>query len=123
MFDQRLQATFDFFTRSPGALSIDRPVMPGPGMPTEHIVKLRTTGWETSIGWNDQIGKDWNYQLMFVLADWQSEVIQNEFALGALSEFYTGFKPGEIWGYETEGIFQTEQEVADAPDQSRLGNN
>ncbi len=37
--------------------------------------------------------------------------------------YYEGQKLGEIWGYQTVGIFQTADAVAAAPNQSRLGNN
>ncbi len=56
-------------------------------------------------------------------ADSQAEITKYENPTGALSEYRVGQKIGEIWGYETEGIFQTDEEVAQHADQSTLGAN
>ena len=63
------------------------------------------------------------------VADWQSEITKYNNPSGSLftggfnPEFYKGYQIGDIWGYETVGIFQTEEEVAASADQSRLGAN
>jgi len=61
--------------------------------------------------------------LNLALADSQTEITKYINPSGALSEYYVGQQVGDIWGYETVGIFQTDAEVAAAPDQSPIGNN
>ena len=51
------------------------------------------------------------------------EITRYDNPSGALSEFYEGQKIGEIWGYETVGIFQTQEEVDNAPNQAIIGAN
>ncbi|NND08316.1 MAG: TonB-dependent receptor, partial [Saprospiraceae bacterium] len=63
------------------------------------------------------------YRLTLALSDWQSEITKYENPTGSLSERYVGQKIGEIWGYETAGIFQDQAEVDAHADQSRLGAN
>ena len=40
-----------------------------------------------------------------------------------LSGHYPGAKIGDIWGYETVGLIQTDDELAKMPDQSYLSGN
>ena len=91
------------------------------------LAKMQPTyvpkGWELALTWRDRISQDWRYRFTLALSDWQSEITRYENPTGALSEPYVGQQIGEIWGYETVGIFQTEEEVANAADQSRLGAN
>ena len=122
---QRLDASFDIYTRDTKdmLMDVEFPSVLGTAAPKQNAADLRTNGWEASITWRDRIGEDWSYRLTLALSDWQSEITRYENPTGALSEYYVGQKIGEIWGYETVGIFQTEEEVNSAADQSRLGAN
>jgi hypothetical protein len=58
------------------------------------------------------------------LADATATITKFENPTGAINgTFRVGQQLGEIWGLETVGIFQSDDEVAAAPDQSRIGNN
>ncbi|MEZ4901235.1 MAG: hypothetical protein R2822_05475 [Spirosomataceae bacterium] len=61
------------------------------------------------------------------LSDWTATITKFDNPTGALpngtTRFYVGQKLGEIWGYETQGIFQTAEEVKSSADQTRLGAN
>jgi hypothetical protein len=102
---------------------VEFPSVLGTSAPQQNAADLRTKGWETSLTWRDKIGSDWSYRLTLSLSDWTSEITKYDNPTGALSERYVGQKIGEIWGYETVGIFQTDEEVAASADQSRLGAN
>ena len=125
MLNQRLDASFDIYTRDTKdmLMDVEFPSVLGTAAPKQNAADLRTNGWEATLTWRDRIGEDWSYRLTFNLADWQSEITKYENPTGALSEYYVGQKLGEFWGYETVGIFQTEEEVTGAADQSRLGAN
>lgn len=123
--NNRLDASFDIYTRDTEdmLMRVEFPSVLGTGAPRQNAADLQTKGWETQITWRDRIGSDWDYRVTFALSDWQSEITRYDNPTGALSEYYVGQMIGEIWGYETVGIFQTEEEVAAAADQSRLGAN
>lgn len=125
LFRSRLDASFDIYTRETKdmLMNVEFPSVLGTNAPRQNAADLKTNGWETSLTWRDRIGRDWSYRITLALSDWQSEITRYENPTGALSEYYVGQKIGEIWGYETVGIFQTDEEVANAADQSRLGAN
>lgn len=123
--NQRLEASLDIYTRDTKdmLMRVEFPSVLGTAAPSQNAADLRTQGWEATLGWRDRIGSDWRYSIRFNLADWQSEITKYDNPTGALSEYYVGQQIGEFWGYETVGIFQTEEEVNSAADQSRLGAN
>ena len=125
LLDQRLNATFDIYTRETKDMLMGTkyPDVLGTSSPKVNAADLKTSGWELSISWHDKINTDLDYSVAFSLADSKAEITKYDNPTGALSEHYVGKEMGEIWGYETVGIFQTEEEVANAADQSRFGAN
>lgn len=104
------------------------PAILGANEPRQNAADLRTEGWELSATWQNRINSNWRYDVTLVLSDNVSRITKYNNPTGALNEYYEGqvvFEngTGERWGYETVGIFQTEDEVANAPDQSQLGAN
>lgn len=61
-----------------------------------------------------------HYNIGFNLSDYQSEVTKFDNIERSLSNSYVGQKQGEIWGYETAGLFQSPEEVAGAPTQDKV---
>ncbi|WP_339704573.1 TonB-dependent receptor [uncultured Kriegella sp.] len=124
-FKNKLAISADYFTRDTKdmLMSIDYPGLLGTSAPASNAADLRTKGWELSVNWRDTFGDYGRWGLNLALSDNQSEITKYDNPSGALSEYYVGQQVGEIWGYETVGIFQTDAEVAAAPDQSPIGNN
>ncbi len=122
---QKLDGTFDIYTRETKDMltDVEYPSILGTDAPEANAADLQTNGWEGSLTWRDNIGRDFNYRLTLSLSDWQTEITKYDNPTGALSEYYEGQKIGDIWGYQTVGIFQTEEEVSSAADQSRIGTN
>ncbi len=123
----RLDMSFDMYHRDTKdmLMNVSYPVLLGTGAPKENAADLRTSGWELSLTWRDKIKSDWSYDVTLALSDAQATITKFENPTNALpnnNRFYVGQKLGEIWGYETEGIFQTDDEVANHADQTRLGN-
>ena len=71
----------------------------------------------------DKIGKDWRYRINLSLSDYQTTITKYDNPTGYIYDYYVGKKIGEIWGYKTIGLFQTEEELANAADQSKLGTS
>jgi TonB-linked SusC/RagA family outer membrane protein len=123
-FKQRLGGSFDYYIRETKDMLMSKvyPSILATSAPKENGADLKTTGWEFSLGWNDKITNDLSYNLRFSLWDSQSEITKYTNTSGTLMDYYAGQKIGEIWGYDTEGLFQSEAEVADAANQSYLGS-
>lgn len=59
LFDNRLNATFDWYRRdTKGMLApgMELPGVLGADAPTQNTADLRSKGWEISVDWNDRIG-------------------------------------------------------------------
>ncbi|MEQ8552913.1 MAG: TonB-dependent receptor [Cyclobacteriaceae bacterium] len=125
MFGSRLDVSFDTYIRDTKDMLIraEYPVELGQESPQENAADLRTTGWELAATWRTRLGSDFNYSVTLALSDNKSEITKFDNPTGAFAERYVGQQIGERWGFVTEGIFQTEQEVADAPSQADLGAN
>lgn len=125
LWNNKLDASFDYFTRDTRdmLMNVQYPDILGTTAPQENAADLRTSGWEVSVTWKDRPSKDFSYDVTLALSDAQATITKFENPTGAINNFRVGQKLGEIWGLETVGIFQTEEEVKNAPDQSRIGNN
>lgn len=127
-FNQRLNTSFDYYVRTTSDMLV-KAVLPdvlGTNAPPSNSAELKTRGWEFTISWKDRIGKDFGYELGFVLSDSQAEVTKydNETKAIAIANkpWYEGYKIGDIWGYKTEGLFQSDEEAAAWHDQSKIAN-
>lgn len=125
LFNQKFDASLDIYTRETKDMLMGTkyPSVLGTSAPKVNAANLKTKGWELSVSWRDKINDNLNYNIGISLADNQTELTKYDNPSGSLSEYYVGQKIGEIWGYETVGIFQTEQEVVNAADQSKFGAN
>lgn len=120
----RLTAEFDWYQRdTKGMLTSGEPLpaVLGTSVPNENAADLRTTGWEISLGWNDRISSiGLNYYARATVADYQAKITKFDNPQGLLSQYYVGRKIGEIWGYESNGLFQTQEEIDNAPSQAAI---
>lgn len=121
---QRLDFSFDYYQRTTSDMltKVAYPEVLGTTAPPSNLAELRTRGWELSLKWRDRIGKNFTYDLGFILSDSQAEITKYESTTGALTDHYVGKKIGEIWGFETEGIFQSEEEIKNHPSQIKIKN-
>ena len=118
----RLSANFDLFRRDTKDMLTSGSQLPatlGANAPLQNVADLKSTGFELELAWRDQIGKV-HYNIGFNLSDYQSEVTKFDNIERSLSNSYVGQKQGEIWGYETAGLFQSPEEIAGAPTQDKV---
>ena len=124
-FDNRFTGSFDYYIRNTNGMlvsGIPLPAVLGTGAPQRNAADLETKGFELVLGWKDKIGEDFKYNVSFNLADSRSFITKYDLnPTNDLGHYYVGREIGEIWGYETEGLYQTDAEAA-AVDNSKLGN-
>lgn len=131
-FDSRLSGSFEYFVRQTMDMigpADELPAILGTSVPETNNTDLETRGWEMEISWRDQAFGQLNYGVRLVLSDAQGTITRYSNPSGSLDQYYSGKKWGEIWGYETIGIAQTDQQMMDhlatLPNggQDVLGNN
>lgn len=124
MFDGRLQFSGDAYIRETTdmyTVGATPPAVFGAAAPRGNYADLQTTGWELSLGWRDGFelaGRPADYGVSVSLSDYQAEILKYNNPTGSLDDYYEGMRVGEIWGYVTEGFFESEEDIANHADQS-----
>ena len=101
-------------------LAVPVPLEYGFGNPNMNVGQVRNKGWELSLGWNDRIN-DFGYNISANLSDNRNEVVDlGDTGPWKGSNTYTevGLPFNSIYGYESMGLFQSDEEVANAPFQN-----
>ncbi len=111
----RLSTSFDIYERDTenmfgpsGAL----PAVLGTNPPRTNSASLKTQGWEFTLEWRERIN-EFNYHVNLLLSDNKSIITQYHNPNKVLSNWYEGQVIGEIWGFQVDGLFQSEAEVED----------
>lgn len=123
LFKGRFDVSLDAYIRDTKnmLLNVSYPAILGTTAPKENGADLRTKGWEATVSWKDVIKKNWSYGIALALSDNQTTITKYNNPTGNYSNYYVGKNIGEIWGYETVGIFQADADVASAPTQAGIG--
>jgi TonB-linked SusC/RagA family outer membrane protein len=126
MFSGRLDLMFDWYRRNTKDMltkSRTLPAVLGAAEPRENAADLRTDGWEVSLGWGDQLqlfGKEFGYGLDVSVSDYKTTITRFDNPNNYLGDFYEGQTLGEIWGYTTEGFYQSQEDLDQHADQSGI---
>jgi hypothetical protein len=95
------------------------PAVFGSSAPQTNSTAVETKGWELTVGFRDRKG-GLSYGVSAVLSDYQGIVKKYPNPEGLITNWYKGQKMGAIWGYETVGLFQSDEEIASAPSQNLI---
>ncbi|MCX2453340.1 TonB-dependent receptor [Pedobacter sp. PLR] len=120
-FDNRLTASFDYYVRNTiDMLTSGKTVSSvyGSSPPRENVADLQSRGWELAVNWTSNgnlAGKPFRWSAGLGLSDYNAEITRFDNTNNLLSNYYVGQKIGEIWGYRTDGIFQTDAEAKAYP--------
>lgn len=126
MFKNRLTIGFDWYRRNTTDMYTVGPTLPevlGTTQPKGNYADLKTKGWELTLSWRDNFklaGSDFHYGVKFMLWDSQSWITKYNNATGKLSDYYEGYRIGDIWGYNIEGLFTSYDEIANHADQDYI---
>lgn len=92
------------------------PSIYGATEPKVNAHNLRTIGWEVQAEWKSMFqlfGKSFHYNVGGNLADYTARYTKADNPNGLLSSPYVGKRLGEIWGYEVDGLFGSDEEAAE----------
>lgn len=118
MFNDKLTFTAEGFIRDTKGMlqqGVDLPGVYGANSPLMNSADLRTSGYELAISWRDQFdlgGRPFGYNLSATLSDNKTVITKydNKDEIFA-KDYYVGMELGEIWGFVTDGLFQTDAEA------------
>lgn len=123
--DSRLSVTADWYVKNTKDILLSVPIpisTGGANDPVRNAGKIRNTGVEFNIGWNDYVNKDFSYGMNFIGTFNENEVVN----MGTLSQAITGgtihggtytsktlagYPIGGFWLIPTDGYFNSESEV------------
>lgn len=127
-FNNRLTGSFGYFQRKTYDMVGPAPELPdvlGTSVPKVNNLDMTSKGWDLQVSWRDQIN-DFSYGVALTLSDNTVTIDKYPNDSKNLSNYYAGAKLGDIWGYTTIGIANSQEEM-DAHlakvDQSQLGSN
>lgn len=118
LFNNRLDFTAEAYIRDTKDMLTSGTALPsvyGASAPKENNADLRTRGYELSLGWRDSFklaGRDFGYSVRASLSNYDSHI--TKYANNPdkkLTDYYEGMRIGEIWGFEVDGLFQTDEEA------------
>ncbi|WP_179319055.1 SusC/RagA family TonB-linked outer membrane protein [Winogradskyella helgolandensis] len=128
LFDSTLSLTFDYFNKSvEGLLFTDAPPLyAGTSEPvTSNIGSTESKGIDLTLGYGKNITEDFKFNTSFTFTTSKNEVTATNsdgtaFVAGGsyfngqaqnATRFEKGFTPGYFYGYETDGLFQNQDEI------------
>ncbi|WP_300729265.1 TonB-dependent receptor [uncultured Bacteroides sp.] len=129
-FNSRLGVVFDWYKKKTKDWLIVAPTLDiyGTGAPYINGGDVENTGFELGFTWNDQIGKDFKYNIGLNIAHNKNKVTRIANAQGIINGpvnllaqgtdyFYraeVGKPIGYFYGMKTEGVWQNQQQIEDA---------
>ena len=116
----------DYYVRKTTDMIVAGPTVPdvfGASSPKGNYADLTTRGYEIAIAWRDGFqlgGKRFNYGIKATLSDYYSVIDKYNNATKSLStranqslagNYYEGMRIGELWGFESNGLWQNQEEI------------
>ncbi|MBL1408873.1 SusC/RagA family TonB-linked outer membrane protein [Sphingobacterium faecale] len=116
-FSNRFNATFDVYKKitSDMLLALQIPSYIGFNNPNQNTGKMNTKGWELALGWKDKV-KKLKYAVSFNISNFKSvmgDLGGTEFLGDQVKK--EGSEFNEWYGYLSDGLFQTMDEVTNSP--------
>lgn len=143
LFSNKVDITADYFINTRDKLLIQNisgsgitgTSAPGGGSPTVNAGSVRNKGFEFAIGYKNQINDNLRFGINYNVTTLDNEVLSVDNSTGFLeggsfgvgqprpSRMEVGQPIGYFYGYQTDGLFQNQADVAAHPSQIALGAN
>jgi len=141
LFNNKMDINTDYFIKTTNNLLIGNiPVSgilgvaaPGAAGPTVNAGTVKNSGFEFAVGYRGNFNKDWTFNVNYNLTTLKNEVLEvnngsgfvegGNFGVGQPlpARMEVGLPIGYFYGYKTDGIFQSQDEVDAHPSQAALG--
>ena len=113
--NNRLTGSFEYYTKrnKDMLIPVELPSVIGMEVPTFNAGELKVWGWEGTLRWQDHIGKDFSYGINFTIQDSNNKITEFAGSKKIISgtQNIEGYPIGSYFGYLTEGLFQSKEEV------------
>ena len=118
LLNNRLNITGDYYVKTTTDM-LSQPNLPNiigvtPGY--VNLGKLRSWGKELQLDWKDNVGK-LQYSVGFNISDNTNKLLEYDgrksIGTGGVIGLMEGYAMNTVWGYRTDGFFQTDQEAND----------
>jgi TonB-linked SusC/RagA family outer membrane protein len=129
LLSNALGFTFDWYNRATTDMFTSGQPLPnvfGANVPEGNYADLLTKGWELTVNYKNQFtlgGKPFNWNINGSLWDSKSFIEKFYNPTKILTSYYEGRQLGDIWGYTTLGLFQSDEEATSWANQSFLANS
>lgn len=113
LFNNRLTGSAAWFTRYTRDMvgpANDLPATLGASVPNTNNCDMKSYGWELELSWRDKIG-EFQYGVRATVEDSKQKVLKYNNSTNSLGSYYAGYELGQIRGYTTLGIAQTQDEM------------
>ncbi|MEO6632296.1 MAG: TonB-dependent receptor, partial [Mucilaginibacter sp.] len=129
MFNDKISGSFDYFTRKTTGILITPPVASALGegqAKTVNGASKSNRGWEFVLTYHGQEKGDFNYNVTLNFSHFRDKItelpenVRPAYA-GNIGNTIIGHSQFDIFGYKTDGLFQSQAEVDAAPTQIGAG--
>lgn len=110
----RLRFNGDYYIRRTTDMYVAGPTLPelfGATAPKGNYANMTTRGYELSLTWQHKLmvaNKILSYQIRATLYDYVSKIDKYFNPTKRFTDYYEGMTIGEIWGFKTDGLFQSD---------------
>lgn len=117
MFNNTLTLTADYFWKKNDNMlaNVTLPHIVGITVPKSNVGTLKSWGWEIELGYRNRFGEV-DVNASFSISDADNKVVsykgQNTIREGSV-DILEGYPLNSIWGYKTDGMWQSRQEYLD----------
>lgn len=121
----RLNFSFDWYQRNTLDMIGVAQILPatlGTATPRTNNADLSTKGFELALNWRNMFGDDIQYDIGLNLSDNTTTITNYLNPDELIYDYYNGMVLGEIWGYETNGLIQTDEQLQTMADQTTYIN-
>lgn len=116
-FDYKLTSSIDFYERNTTDMYLPGEPLPavfGASEPKKNYAALQNRGFEFSLGYNanfEVMGSNLKLNIGANISNFRGVITKFDNPNGLLSTFWEGQELGEIWGYQIDGQFQSDEEA------------
>lgn len=123
LFDYRLELSLDWYNKDTKDMLLSVPIPYYYGYeegPTENVGAAQNKGFEFAVNWEDNINADFGYSIGFNISAYQNKITNlgagkpitgGTYYGGNATRTEEGKSIGYFYGYKTDGVFQSQEEI------------